>query len=162
MSDPVTAVITKADSFFLILPTYDQSLPFNTPEERKIAASGAVVMGFRKAKLFNSAFELFFKQNPNLVIKVYDGQTADVSKLLYDSNRDKQVLGTTNRTEIISELRTVESAGRYWTIESTLHDAIFFPPVNFTTVVVMNSFLLLIAGAGATLTVARLRYTKDH
>jgi CHASE1-domain containing sensor protein len=160
MSDPISAVITKADSFFLILPIFDQNKPFNTPEERRDAATGGVVMGFRSAQLFNSAFELYLKQHPNLTIKVYDGQEIDPSKLVYDSNRDKQILGATTASENLTEVRTIESAGRFWTLEFSINDAVLFPPINFMTVIIMNSLILLTAVVGIITSIASIRHSK--
>lgn len=119
MTKPVMAAVNKAQIFVLILPVFDQSLSIVTPSERLQAVVGSVALGFRSEQLFNRAFEVFYKQHPDLQIKVYDGETTAEDHLVYDSNLSKEVLGADTFSKTQTKTRVIEAGNRTWTLSFT-------------------------------------------
>lgn len=117
MSSKVIAAATKLDSFILMLPVYDVNLPITSVEDRQTAITGMVTMALRRVNLFNAAFAVFLEKNPALEIRVYEGSVIDEQYLVYDSNQDKKVLGVTSNLGHETEVRTIDKAGKTWTIE---------------------------------------------
>ncbi|WP_445504425.1 CHASE domain-containing protein [Microvirga sp. G4-2] len=102
----------KQAGFLIYAPVYRGTAPPKTTPERQQMLAGFVYSPFRADDLFTAIFQ--GGRNPGLELRVYDGPPAPENLL----HRSGLVLadGQGERTARYSETRTLDVAGRPWTI----------------------------------------------
>jgi PAS domain S-box-containing protein len=103
---------TKQAGFLTYVPVYRGGATPNTTPERQAALAGFVYSPFRADDLFTGIFH--GGRNPGLELWVYDGPPAP-QNLLHRSGA-QQAGGQGERAARYTETRTLDVAGRQWTI----------------------------------------------
>lgn len=98
--------------FLIYSPIYSGPDEPDTVEERRERLMGFVYSPFR-AGVFMDSLPYVQSRNAGLHYAVYDGSTPSADALLYSSNNDPHGLSTSP----FYEARTINAAGRPWTIE---------------------------------------------
>ncbi|HZH50769.1 MAG TPA: CHASE domain-containing protein [Microvirga sp.] len=102
----------KQAGFLIYVPVYRGGATPNTTPERQDALAGFVYSPFRADDLFTAIFQ--GGRNPGLELRVYDGSPAP-QNLLHQSG-SRQPDGRSERAARYTETRTLDIAGRQWTV----------------------------------------------
>ncbi|HKY01032.1 MAG TPA: CHASE domain-containing protein, partial [Burkholderiales bacterium] len=114
MSGVVTLVQETADDkqsgFLVYLPHYRSLASIATVADRRNSLAGFVYSPFRMGDLMQG---IWGNNPPSLRFRVYDGDRVNEAHFMYDSHPS---FPQTNKNSL-SDTRTVERAGRLWTIQ---------------------------------------------
>ncbi len=110
ISGPTVSFIDQEPFILMFAPIYKNGMPIATIDERRVALSGFVYIGFRTRELFPGIFKQ--ENGETIDVEIYDSGRLDKESLLYDSDNSYAAL------HVSTGLRVAyyddEIAGRRW------------------------------------------------
>lgn len=117
--------------FLMYVPFYHTEKILHSPEQRREHLEGFTYAPFRAYDLMN---EIFRKKNPNITIKIYDGDSIAPKNLLFQNNH------TNNPNPLFTETIPLKMYGQTWTaVFETL-------PSYKSTIDYRHAHLIILAG----------------
>ncbi|HSQ46761.1 MAG TPA: CHASE domain-containing protein, partial [Lutibacter sp.] len=120
LTDKVTLIqegsTETSPGFVMYTPIYDENLPVNTINERRVAIKGWVASSFRMTDLMNYVFEEPNSNDYNqLHVKIYDGDQLTSESLLFDNKTKLNKNNFKSRANML--LLPIDLNGKRWTLQ---------------------------------------------